>query len=62
MSSEQKVWGLSKAEADYGPSPSPEFECRNCKYMFPKLPLGTCKLVRGSIRGDHSCKVFEPAK
>ena len=53
------VWGLSKAEADYGPSPGPNYECRNCRYMFPKLKVGTCKLVRGSIRADYSCKKFK---
>ncbi|CAN5789609.1 hypothetical protein BH23ACT12_BH23ACT12_22260 [soil metagenome] len=56
----EKIWGLSKAEADYGPPPTAGYECRNCKYMFPKLSVGTCKLVRGSIRADYSCKEFKP--
>ena len=34
--SQQMVWGLAKTEADYGPSPSPDYQCRNCKYMFPQ--------------------------
>lgn len=41
----EKVWGLSKDEADYGPAASPTYECRNCRYMFPKTAVGTCKLV-----------------
>lgn len=56
----EKVWGLAKAEADYGPAPSPQFECRQCRYMFPKLAVGTCKLVRGSIRAEYSCNKFKP--
>lgn len=58
----EKVWGLSKAEAAYGPPPSPAYECRNCRYMFPKLTIGTCKLVRGSIKADYSCNQFKPER
>jgi hypothetical protein len=58
----EKVWGLSKADADYGPSPSPGYECRNCRYMFPKTAIGTCKLVRGSIKANYSCKKFKPER
>ena len=32
----ERVWGLSKSEADYGPAPSEDTRCRNCRYMFPK--------------------------
>lgn len=56
----EKVWALSKAAADYGPAPAQTYECRNCRYMFPKLAVGTCKLVRGSIRADYSCREFKP--
>jgi hypothetical protein len=57
----EKVWGLTKEQADYGPAPSPGFRCDNCRYMFPKLPVGTCKLVRGSIKADYSCSRFKPS-
>lgn len=56
----ERVWGLSKSEADYGPAPSEDTQCRNCRYMFPKLAVGTCKLVRGSIKAEYSCKEFKP--
>lgn len=56
----EKVWALSKEQVDYGPSPSPQYECRNCRYMFPKTAVGTCKLVRGSIKVGYSCSKFKP--
>ena len=55
-----KIWGLSKRDASYGPAPTPEVRCDACKYMFPKLPLGGCRLVRGVISGSSSCKEFAP--
>jgi len=54
------IWGLSKRDADYGPAPTPEVRCDRCKYMFPPLALGGCRLVRGVIRGSDSCKEFVP--
>jgi hypothetical protein len=62
QSARKKVWGLSKAEAEYGPSPAPEFRCIECRYMLPKLSIGTCKLVRGAIRGSYSCKEFRKSE
>jgi hypothetical protein len=53
-----KIWGLSKRDADYGPAATPEMRCDRCKYMFPPLTLGGCRLVRGVIRGSASCKEF----
>jgi len=54
------IWGLSKRDADYGPAPTPDVRCDTCKYMFPPLAFGGCRLVRGVIRGSASCKEFVP--
>ncbi len=54
------IWGLSKRDANYEPAPTPEVRCDRCKYMFPPLTLGGCRLVRGVIRGSASCKEFVP--
>ena len=54
-----KIWGLSKRDANYGPAPTPDVRCDKCKYMFPPLSLGWCRLVRGVISGSSSCKEFE---
>ena len=53
-----KIWGLSKRDADYGPAPTTEVRCDRCKYMFPPLAVGGCRLVRGVISGSSSCKEF----
>ena len=57
-----KIWGLSKLDADYGPAPTPDVRCDRCKYMFPPLAFGGCRLVRGVIRGSSSCKEFVPRR
>jgi hypothetical protein len=57
-----KIWGLSKRDADYGPAPTPDVRCDRCKYMFPALAVGGCRLVRGVIRGSSSCKEFVPRR
>ena len=55
-----KIWGLSKREAGYGQAPTPEVRCDRCRFMFPSLALGGCRLVRGVISGSSSCKEFAP--
>jgi hypothetical protein len=55
-----KIWGLSKREANYGPASTPDVRCDRCKYMFPPLGYGGCRLVRGVISGSASCKEFVP--
>jgi hypothetical protein len=55
-----KIWGLSKKAADYGPAPTPEARCDHCTYMFPRLAVGGCRLVRGVIHASDSCKEFAP--
>ena len=55
-----KIWGLSKRDASYGQAPTPEVRCDRCKFMFPSLALGGCRLVRGVISGSSSCKEFAP--
>ena len=44
-----KTWGLSKKAANYRPTPKVEVRCGACKFMFPRLPMGGCKYVRGVI-------------
>jgi hypothetical protein len=53
-----KIWGLSKAEANYRPAPRAGVRCRDCKFMWPPLAYGGCRLVRGVIRGGDTCNEF----
>lgn len=53
-----RIWGLSKEAANYKPAPTQEVQCDHCKYMFPPLALGGCRLVRGAIRGSATCDEF----
>jgi hypothetical protein len=55
-----KIWGLSKRAANYRPAPKPEVRCEACKYMFPPLALGGCRLVRGVIQASATCDEFTP--
>jgi hypothetical protein len=55
-----KIWGLSKSAANYRPAPKPGVRCEVCKYMFPHLALGGCRLVRGVIQASAICDEFTP--
>ncbi len=57
-----RIWGLSKRAANYRPAPQPEVRCDACKYMFPPLALGGCRLVRGLIQGSGTCDAFAPRR
>jgi hypothetical protein len=57
-----RIWGLSKRDAHYRPAPTPEVRCDHCKYMFPRLALGGCRLVRGPIRSSGTCDEFTPRR
>jgi hypothetical protein len=57
-----RVWGLSKKGAHYRPAPQPEVRCDHCKFMFPPLALGGCRLVRGLIRSSATCDKFTPRR
>jgi hypothetical protein len=57
-----RIWGLSKMEANYGPAPTPEVRCDQCKYMFPRLGIGGCRFVRGVIHRSDTCKEFRPRR
>jgi hypothetical protein len=57
-----RIWGLSKTQAHYRAAPTPEVRCDRCKYMFPPLALGGCRLVRGPIRGAATCDEFTPRR
>jgi hypothetical protein len=54
------IWGLSKKDASYGPAPSEDVRCDHCKFMFPRIGFGGCRLVRGVISASASCKEFAP--
>jgi hypothetical protein len=56
------IWGLSKKEAHYRPAPEPDMRCDRCKYMFPLVALGGCRLVRGLIRASATCDKFAPRR
>ena len=56
------IWGLSKGAAHYRPAPTPDVRCDRCRYMFPTLALGGCRLVRGLIRGPDTCDRFTPRR
>jgi hypothetical protein len=30
--------------------------------MFPKLPIGSCRFVRGAIKPSYTCDEFSPAR
>jgi hypothetical protein len=60
--SKTTVWGLSKKKANYRPAPQAEVRCDHCVYMFPRLALGGCHLVRGLIRGSATCDKFTPRR
>jgi len=57
-----RIWSLSKRDAHYRPAPTPAVRCDHCKYMFPRLALGGCRLVRGPIRSSATCDEFTPRR
>jgi hypothetical protein len=52
------IWSLSKEKANYRPASAPELRCDDCKFMFPRIGLGGCRLVRGIIRSSDTCDHF----
>lgn len=56
------IWSLSKATANYRPASRTEVRCDACKFMFPKLPVGSCRYVRGVISASYTCDEFAPAR
>jgi hypothetical protein len=57
-----KTWSLTKQAANYRPAPKPEVSCAACKWMFPRLPIGSCKYVRGIVEGSATCDEFQPRR
>ena len=53
-----KIWGLSKKAAGYRSAPESGVRCDGCRYMFPPLAVGGCRLVRGLIRSSATCNEF----
>jgi hypothetical protein len=58
----RRVWGLSKKRANYRPALEPGVRCDRCRYMFPPLALGGCRLVRGLIQASRTCDEFTPRR
>jgi hypothetical protein len=58
----RRVWGLSKKKANYRPAAEPGVRCDRCRYMFPPLALGGCRLVRGLIQASATCDEFTPRR
>jgi hypothetical protein len=57
-----KTWGQTRNDVHYKPAPQPQVACKECMWMFPRLPLGSCKYVRGVIEATATCDLFEPRK
>jgi hypothetical protein len=57
-----KTWSLTKQAANYHPAPKAEVSCVSCKWMFPRLAIGSCKYVRGVIEASATCNEFEPRR
>jgi len=55
-----EVWSLSKQQANYRPAPREDVRCDRCRYMFPTLAMGGCRLVRGLIKASGTCDRFTP--
>jgi hypothetical protein len=53
-----EIWGKSKKQVNYRPAPTSEVRCDQCKFMFPRLSVGGCRLVRGAIRSSDTCEAF----
>jgi hypothetical protein len=53
-----RVWTLSKKAARYRPAPTGETRCDRCRYMFPPVALGGCRIVRGLINASATCDEF----
>ena len=54
------IWSLSKKAANYRHAANSDASCGNCRYMFPRLAVGGCRLVRGLIRNGDTCDQFTP--
>jgi len=42
-----RIWGLSKAAANYRQAPKQEVRCDVCRFMFPKLAVRGAYRARG---------------
>jgi hypothetical protein len=60
LTAEMRIWGLSKQAANYRKATAADVRCDRCKYMFPTLAIGGCRLVRGVIRDSAICDEFKP--
>jgi len=57
-----EIWSLSKKQANYRAAPEKDVRCDACRYMFPPLAFGGCRLVRGVIQGSATCDRFAPRR
>jgi hypothetical protein len=58
----EKVWEFSKEQVHYKPAATARVRCDACRFMFPRTAIGSCKIVRGTIRGSYTCDEFAPRK
>lgn len=56
------IWAYSKTEVRYRPAERDGVRCDQCRLMFPRAGLGSCKIVRGPIRGAYTCDEFVPIR
>jgi hypothetical protein len=56
------MWGSSKKGVRYRTALTPDVRCDHCKYMFPRVGVGGCRLVRGVIRTSATCDEFSPRR
>jgi hypothetical protein len=50
---------MTKEQAHYREAKKREFSCVECKWMFPRLQVGSCKYVRGVISATATCDEWE---
>lgn len=57
-----RIWGLSKAAANYRQAPRPEVRCDACRFMFPKLAVRAAGTCGGVISASSTCDQFAPTR
>jgi hypothetical protein len=54
-----KIWAFSKKAVRYRDAAAADVRCDRCKYMFPTVAVGGCRLVLGVIRSSATCDEFK---
>jgi hypothetical protein len=52
---------MSKPDSDYAEEPKGEQKCGNCEYAYQEVVTGKliCSKVRGEIKLEHWCRLWE---